>query len=150
LSRIGSFNTLKLGKMEAAALSGIEISGKTGSSELHKKLKEASQWFIGKGTEHVYITLGKEGVYTAQKDRHFFTPVRYVPPVNTSGGGDAFMAGMVYGALQDWDEETIVFFSMAMAAITVQSKFVVSPEISLELVQKNVDRSKHERLPENQ
>ena len=133
-SCIGSFDTLKLGNMEAAVLSGIPLS----NYEFQEKLKETADWFISQGTRRVFVTLGKEGVYTACPGKCFFTPVRYLPPVNTSGGGDAFTAGIVYGTLQNWDEETIVYFSLAMAGITVQSKFTVSPEMSLELVQKSM------------
>ena len=133
-SCIGLFDTLKLGNMEAAVLSGMASSNR----QLQEKLKETVDWFISRGTRRVFITLGKEGVYTACPGKHFFTPVRYLPPANTSGGGDAFTAGIVYGTLQNWDEETIVSFSLAMAGITVQSKFTVSPEMNLELVQNSM------------
>jgi pseudouridine kinase len=133
-SRIGSFDTLKLGRDEAAAISGLAIPGVQ-----PEKLKETADWFIDKGVRRVFITLGKEGVYTACGDMSFFTPVKYVPPVNTSGGGDAFMAGIVYGSLHGWDNKTIVSFSSAMAAITIQNKSTVSPEMSVELVQRAME-----------
>ena len=127
--RIGSFDTLKLGRMEASVLSGIEIPDDAMSS----KLEEAAHRLIARGVDRVFITMGKDGVYTAKADRSFFTPVRQVPQLNTSGAGDAFMAGVVYGTLRAWDEEHIVSFSMAMAGITVQSKHTVSPEMCLGL-----------------
>ena len=140
-SQIGSFDTLKLGRMEASVLSGVKIpgAGESGSGPDTGKLQEASEWFIRKGVRRVFITLGKEGVYTASAGKSFFSPVRYIQPLNTSGGGDAFMAGTVYGTLQGWDDETTVSFSMAMARITVQSKFTVSPDIRAELIKKEMD-----------
>ena len=140
-SRIGSFDTIKLGRMEASVLSGVEIpnvpdSGTGGA--LMEKLKEAARVFIDKGVRRVFITLGKEGVFTASAAKSFFTPVRYVQPHNTSGGGDAFMAGIVYGTLHGWDEERIVSFSLAVARITVHSKTTVSPELCLSLVEKEL------------
>ena len=140
-SRIGSFDTIKMGRMEASVLSGVEIpkapeAGIGGT--LMEKLKEAARVFIGKGVRRVFITLGKEGVFTASAVKSFFTPVQYVQPYNTSGGGDAFMAGIVYGTLQGWDEEKIVSFSLAMARITVHSKSTVSPEMCLRLVEKEL------------
>jgi len=125
-SRIGRFDTLKVNRMEAECLSG------------RLKPEEAARWFLEQGVRRVFITQGKEGIYAAAPGKGFFIPVRYVPPVNTSGGGDAFTAGIVYGTLQDWDEKTIVSFSAAMAEITVQSKYTVSPEITLELVQHRI------------
>ena len=127
-SRIGSFDTIKLGRMEASVLSGIGIGG------AGEKLKEAADHFLDKGARRVFITMGKEGVYAASAKGSLYRPVYYTRPLNTSGGGDAFMAGIVYGAMRGWDEEEIVSFSLAMARLTVRSKSVVAPEICLELV----------------
>ena len=140
-SRIGFFDTLKLGYMEASALSGVEIPSEKSSPQQRKKLEEAAASLIEKGVRRVFISLGTEGVYTVSMNavgdkKSFFSPVRYVPPLNTSGGGDSFMAGIIYGTLCGWDDESIVSFSMAMARITVQSKYTVSPEMSLELVKR--------------
>jgi pseudouridine kinase len=141
-SRLGSFDTLKLGRMEASALSSIEIpdfksSDEAAASKLQALLKEASGYFINRGARRVFITLGKAGVYYASVGKSFFRPVRYAPPVNTTGAGDAFMAGIVYGTLRGWGEERIVSFSSAMAGITVRSKSAVSPDMSLELAEAN-------------
>ena len=137
-SRIGKFDTLKLGSMEASSLSGIHITGEPASAELREKLKEASFRLTGKGVRRVFITLGKEGVFAVCAGESSFYPVRYVQPVNTSGAGDAFMAGLIYGTLMDWDEKTLVSFSLAMARITVQSKSTVCREMRLDLVNKNL------------
>lgn len=131
----GSFNTLKMGRMEASVLSGIEISG----AEDTNKLNDAADWFFEKGVRRVFITLGKEGVYTANANKRFFSPVRYVPPLNTSGGGDAFMAGIVYGTLQGWDDERTVSFSLAMARIAVLSRSTVFSGLCLELVKTEME-----------
>ena len=138
-SRIGSFDTIKLGCMEASILSGIEIPKKVNDPGPRSVtiLEEAASRLIDKGARRVFITLGKEGVFAASAGKSFFSPVQYAPPLNTSGGGDAFMAGIVYGTLQGWDDETIVSFSLAMARITVQSKSTVSPEMNLDLVISN-------------
>ena len=152
-SRIGSFNTLKLGRVEASALSGIALPSDLSSEisieepTMREKLKEVAARFIGKGSRRVFITLGTKGVFAAREGKDFFAPVRYVPPVNTSGGGDAFMAGIVYGTLQQWDEEETVSFSLACARITVQSKLTVSPDMSLRLVEKNIEEEAHVRTP---
>lgn len=139
---IGLFDTLKLGRMEASVLSGIEIPGIGADSTLNetrKKLEDAARILIAKGARRVFITMGKEGVFAADGEKSFFKPVQYLPPQNTSGGGDAFMAGIVYGTLHGWDDEVTVSFSLAMAGITVQSKFTVSPDMSLELVEKKLE-----------
>ena len=138
-SRIGFFDTIKLGRMEASVLSGVEIPrmpsiGICGA--MMEKLEDAARILVGKGVHRVFITLGKEGVFSASASKSFFTPVRYVEPRNTSGGGDAFMAGIVYGTLRGWDDEKIVSFSLAMSRIAVQSESTVSAEMCLEMVEK--------------
>lgn len=40
-----------------------------------------------------------------------------IDPVDTTGGGDAFRAGIVYGFLQGWDDAEMIDFSAAVAAI---------------------------------
>jgi pseudouridine kinase len=137
-SLTGRFDTLKLNRMEAEFLSGIPIPQVQLSA-----LKEAGSYFIKQGARRVFITLGKGGVYYHAADKNFFTPVRYVQPVNTSGGGDAFMAGMVYGTLQGWEGEETVSFSAAMAAITVQSQTTVSQEMSVDLVMDTIKKEEH-------
>jgi len=134
---IGSFDTIKMGRMEASVLTGIDIPWKNAHEE-REELKNAARVFIGKGARRVFITLGKEGVYTACEGMSFFSPVKYLPPLNTSGGGDAFMAGIIFGTLHGWDEEATVSFSLAMAGITVQSKSTVSPDMCLELVKEKL------------
>jgi pseudouridine kinase len=144
----GKFDTLKLSRMEAEFLSGIPIpvspaQTNTGAAgpprELLSALEKAGGYFIDKGVRRVFITLGKGGIYFCSGERRFFTPVTYVEPVNTSGGGDSFMAGIVYGTLHGFSDEEIVSFSAAMAAITVQSKTTVSTELNLEAVKKRME-----------
>ena len=125
-SRIGAFDTLKLGRAEASALTGSENP------------EEAAHYLAGRGVRRVFITTGKDGVFAACPGKSFFSPARYVQPVNTSGAGDAFMAGIVYGTLLGWDEDTIAAFSLAMARITVRSKSTVASGLNLELVEKNM------------
>ncbi len=45
-----------------------------------------------------------------------FTPFS-VDPVDTTGGGDSFRAGIVYGFMMNWDDRRMVEFAAAVAAI---------------------------------
>jgi sugar/nucleoside kinase (ribokinase family) len=47
---------------------------------------------------------------------NFFQPYR-IEAVDTTGGGDAFRAGIVYGFLKGWDERSIIEFAAAVAAL---------------------------------
>ncbi|MDR2181865.1 MAG: PfkB family carbohydrate kinase [Treponema sp.] len=151
---VGAFHTLKLSRMEASTLSGIELpppetvsaiklcgemefSGAI-SKTLRRGLEVAGAHFIRQGCKRVFITLGKAGVYFRSAADELIYPIRRVPPVNTTGGGDAFMAGIIYGTVHGMADRDILPFAAAMGAITVRSKMTVSPEMNLELVQRNM------------
>ncbi|MDR0598853.1 MAG: carbohydrate kinase family protein [Treponema sp.] len=140
-SLAGRFHTLKLSRMEAECLSGVVIRPPRGEGPgvPREGLEEAASRLLRRGTRRVFITLGKEGVYCASGEKRFYRPIRPVEPVNTSGGGDAFMAGVVYGTLRGWAEEEIVLFSAALGAITVQSDTTVSREMSLALARRTME-----------
>ncbi len=68
------------------------------------------------------VTCGEKGCYVAEKGG---TPVTqahipaYVAPdvVDTTGAGDVFRAGLIYGELQGWDIERTARFAAAAAAL---------------------------------
>ena len=55
---------------------------------------------LGAGT--VVVTLGERGLIAASRDDTFELPAPHVDFVESSGAGDAFAAGLVYGLLQSW------------------------------------------------
>lgn len=62
-------------------------------------------------------TLGEDGVL-AWDGRHLVHSAAYrVPVVDTTGAGDIFRAGFIYGLLQDWPLEKQLDFSCAAAAM---------------------------------
>jgi len=66
----------------------------------------------------VIFTFGDAPVWYARPDEtvRFFQPYS-VDPVDTTGGGDSFRAGIVYGFLKGWDEERTIDFAAAVAAM---------------------------------
>ena len=133
-SFIGGFYALKLNRMEAECLSGVPIPA-GGGPAAREALVRAGDYFMDRGNRLVCITMGKDGVYLRRGGEGLFAPVRYVEPVNTSGGGDAFMAGMVYAALEGFDSGRTLAFASAMAAVTVQSRTTVAENMSLALIE---------------
>ena len=67
----------------------------------------------------VVFTFGSRPVWYAVSDepRRHFQPFA-IDAVDTTGGGDSFRAGIVFGFLQGWDEDKMVEFASAIAAIT--------------------------------
>jgi ribokinase len=65
----------------------------------------------------VVVTSGKHGSWTASDGDTFATPAFDVPVVDTTGAGDVFHGGFLYGLLQDWDLPTVARFAAATAAL---------------------------------
>ncbi len=61
-------------------------------------------------------TLGQEGVLAWDGEQLLHTPAYRVPVVDTTGAGDIFHAGFIYGLLQDWPLERQLEFACAAAA----------------------------------
>ena len=61
----------------------------------HTSVEEQADYFLKKGIRTVIITLGEDGCYlkTADVDKYF--PASSFMPVDTTGGGDAFIAALV-------------------------------------------------------
>lgn len=98
--------------------------------------KKAVKDFINIGVESVYITFGASGICFGSREYNpDFFPVPYVDVANTSGAGDSFTAGIVYGVLNNYDILDIVKFASVMSIITLQSKHTVSEKMSLSLVE---------------
>jgi sulfofructose kinase len=62
-------------------------------------------------------TLGEDGVLAWNGKRLHHTPAYHVPVVDTTGAGDIFHAGFIYGLLQDWSLERQLDFACAAAAL---------------------------------
>jgi len=64
------------------------------------------------------VTQGENGSITVSDDCIIRMPAFTVEAVDTTGAGDVFHAGYIYGLLQGWDLERVLRFASAMAALT--------------------------------
>lgn len=63
----------------------------------------------------------KEIIYGSRSEEYKrFTPYK-IDPVDTTGAGDSFRAGIIYGLLQKWPTGKAVEFASALAAVVCQS-----------------------------
>jgi pseudouridine kinase len=131
---IGSFDTIKANRQEAEYLSDVKIMNDAALSTAGRALLE-------KGLKRVFISLGRRGVYyrTAEGEEGICLSLP-IQPVNSTGGGDAFMAGIVYCTMQGRDANYTAHFSNAMSRIALMSKSTVSPFMSLESVCKEMKK----------
>ncbi len=63
------------------------------------------------------ITLGAEGSFSKTANESFHQPAFQVKAIDTTGCGDVFHGGFIYGLLQDWPLPEVAEFAGAVAAL---------------------------------
>ena len=86
----------------------------TGERDLALALKLIRRQFDCKLTA---ATLGQDGVIAWDGSRLLHRPAYQVQVVDTTGAGDVFHAGFIYGLLRRWDLESQLDFACAAAAL---------------------------------
>ncbi len=118
---------LKCNLIEAELLSDMKI-------EYESDYEVLVQHFLDLGVKKVFITLGKDGVVYGDSTEISISRNKIITPVNTSGAGDAFMAGLIYGEINDMAMYDMVKFASACAQITIMHKNAVNPNINVKRV----------------
>lgn len=133
----GRFHTLKPNRMEAEILSGIPI-------ENDEDLKRACDALLERGTERVVVSLGERGCF--YMDRAGRQLWRRLEPVahmaNATGGGDAFMAALIYGWLYSMELEETLDYALAAGVAAISSEKTINPNISVGLLKKIIKERK--------
>ena len=111
-------HTLKLNLKEALAV--------TNSSTY----AEAAQQILNLGVAHVYITLGSEGVYCRNAAEEWLFPSIPGEIVNTTGAGDAFLAGVIYAHAKGINFPQTAQYGLMAARATLMSPKAVNPDIA--------------------
>jgi sulfofructose kinase len=86
--------------------------------DLETALRKMQQRY---GSTLTAATLGHEGVLAWDGHHFHHTPAYCVPVADTTGAGDIFHAGFIYGLLQEWEMERILEFACAAAALNCMS-----------------------------
>ncbi len=107
---LGAVHTLKANALEAAALTGSE-------TRTIPQLEQAAQQLHAAGVTRVFLTRGSDGVfYSAGGDRgSVASGVEALAVRNTTGAGDAFLAGLVCAELDNLDIRDAVNIALARA-----------------------------------
>jgi sulfofructose kinase len=86
----------------------------TGERNLEAALRRLHRRF---GCVLTAATLGEDGVLAWDGERFYLRPAFKVPVTDTTGAGDVFHAGFIYGLLQGWALERQLDFACAAAAL---------------------------------
>ena len=114
-AKLPYLHTLKLNLKEALAVTEKQTYG------------EAAQELLDLGAAHVYITLGSEGRTAAEE---WLFPALPGEIVNTTGAGDAFLAGVVYAHAKGIDFPQTAQYGLMAARATLMSPKAVNPDIA--------------------
>lgn len=91
---------------------------------------EAAQKLLNLGVAHVYITLSGEGVYCRNAAEEWLFPALPGEIVNTTGAGDAFLAGVVFAHAKGIDFPQTAQYGLMAARATLMSPRAVNPDIA--------------------
>ncbi len=132
ISSIGRFHSIKPNLIETEAITGLTI-------ESQADLTAAADWFLDRGVENVYITLGKEGVYYKNREKDgYIHPKKDIKLVSATGAGDAFSAMVLIGMAEDLDIEEIARLGMAASELAMESKKAVNEKIDIDEIKRRI------------
>ena len=117
-AKLPYLHTLKLNLKEALAVTEATTYA------------EAAQKLLDFGVTHVYITLGGEGVYCRNAAEEWLFPSLPGDIVNTTGAGDAFLAGVVYAHAKGIEFPKTAQYGLMAARATLMSPKAVNPDIA--------------------
>jgi sugar/nucleoside kinase (ribokinase family) len=106
---------------EAEKLTGIPI--RKGQQLIPGNLKQIATSILGFGVEELAVIHFPEGAYLLTKDRDEILqpsldlPADYI--VGSTGAGDSFCAGVLYGLYRGWSHEKILRFAMCAGAMNL-------------------------------
>ena len=124
-------HTLKPNRLEAELLSGVPIRGK-------EDIPRAAQALLDKGVQRLFISLGGDGLYAADRNQQLWLPNPPATMVNTTGCGDACMAALVWAWLESMDLEQTARIGLAAAAIAMESGETINPAMSATAVRSRI------------
>ena len=122
---LGKLHTLKPNRLEAELLSGVAITDEA-------SMNRAADALLATGLRRVFISLGADGVFAADRTSRCHIPCRPGKMVNTTGCGDAFMAAIAWAYLEGTDLEGTARAGLAASSIAMESEETINPAMSAE------------------
>ncbi len=110
---------------EAQALCDIQVTGR-------ESALVAAQKLVGYGVKTAIVTLGATGLVYATSQESGHVPAVEVEIVDFTGAGDALTAAVVFGLLNEFPIDEAVRLGTSAAALTLQSRETVCPDLSLD------------------
>ena len=129
-NNLSGIYSIKPNIIEAEYLTDIKINNSEDCAAAAMKL-------IDQGVKKVFISMDKDGILAADKDKIYLTANYDAEPVCTTGAGDSSTAAIVWAYLLNHDEDYLVTASKASnaaAAMTIEVQESINNEITPELL----------------
>jgi pseudouridine kinase len=126
---VANFHTIKPNRIEAEMLSGVKI-------EKSEDYITAADYFHSKGVERVFITCSNDGVFYSETGIHGFLETRQVNVVNSTGAGDAFVAGLAYSHYHSYGIKDSVKNAYAASILSLQNENTINPNTNIDELNK--------------
>jgi pseudouridine kinase len=94
--------------------------------------QELAMRLVGMGVEIAIVTLAEMGLYYATSDERGRVPALQRDIVDLTGAGDALIAAVIFGLLNDIPVSEAVRLGISAAALTLQCPETVCPDLSLD------------------
>ncbi|MBN1287919.1 MAG: carbohydrate kinase family protein [Anaerolineae bacterium] len=114
---------------EATALCGVEVKAHNRDTAM-----QAARQLVMLGAQIAVVTMGAAGLVYATVDSSGYIPALGVEVVDSTGAGDAFSAGAIFGILNDIPIDEAMRLGVSAAALTLQTPDTVVSNLSLELL----------------
>ena len=82
--------------------------------------------------------MGSDGVYCANNIEMFHIPGVKIDIINATGAGDAFMSGIVYGFMNDFNLNETAKFAISSSLVALSHKNTINPNFSVDLINKTI------------
>ncbi len=109
--------SMRPGMLKLCRLSDYVVGSEAFSNAISPDPEKTLKKISAMGPKAVTITLGRRGSITWSAGRVFRTQAFRVRAVDTTGAGDVFHGGYIYGLLRGWKIEDAVSFASAFAAL---------------------------------
>ncbi|MDQ7821438.1 MAG: carbohydrate kinase family protein [Candidatus Eremiobacteraeota bacterium] len=128
LSRIAQVTYLSPNKEELETLLDMPLFS-------YPEMTDGARRLIRKGLEHLFITLGSDGVMWLAGEKALHRRSREVTTKDVTGAGDAFAAGVIWAILEGIPIDRAISYGMAAAIATLQVYKSVHPSLSSSLLE---------------
>ncbi|WP_088012865.1 carbohydrate kinase family protein [Gottfriedia acidiceleris] len=126
------FHTIKPNRHEAEVLCGFNITSV-------EDVRKAGRYFRELGVTNVFISLDAEGIYYNDGIEEGIIQADGVSVVNVTGAGDALVAGIGYGYMNNMSIVDTVKFSVSMSSITISHVDTINPNMCCNVVDHHIN-----------